>query len=61
MFPKLDLEGIVFRLEDPFHGLQVDLATLKGSNLTGLADVQQYARRVKLPIAAELRGFRLKI
>ena len=46
MFPKLDLEGIVFRLEDPFHGLQVDLATLKGSNLTGLADVQQYARRL---------------
>lgn len=46
MFPKPDLEGIVLRLEDPFYGTQEDLDTLKSSNLTGLANVQQYARRL---------------
>lgn len=46
MLPKPDLEGIVLRLEDPFHGTEEALGTLKSSNLTGLADVQQYARRL---------------
>lgn len=46
MFPKPDLESICLRLEDPFHGAQEALDTLRSSNLTGLADVQQYARRL---------------
>ena len=46
MLPNPDLEGIVLRLEDPFRGMQEALDTLKSSNLTGLADVQQYARRL---------------
>ena len=46
MFPNPDLEGIVLRLEDPFRGMQEALDTLKSSNLTGLADIQQYARRL---------------
>lgn len=46
MFPNPDLESICLRLEDPFRGAQEALDTLRSSNLTGLADVQQYARRL---------------